>query len=161
MQPLATSKRMMTWISMCPPDESTNAQRKLAYTANTVTIAIFMAATFVSSVVFFSKFLLVDFDGAVYALLFAMGEFGVLYILTVALSMRHQIDNIYTSLACIYNSRKFDDSKSTDKKVKFDKILFKIKMLRNSNFWPEPTAPANGCGKFISNILRSQSLAWG
>lgn len=80
----------------------------MAYIAHPSAILFLLITCLIASVVFCVKFFFLDFDGAVYAFMFSMGGFGAVYTLSAAISMRHQIGGIFSSLTSIYNTRKFD-----------------------------------------------------
>lgn len=101
MQPLATTRRMMTWLSMCSAKESSSARQKIAFVAYTL-------IGFVASIAFCWKYFTIDFNGATFAFLIAIGEFGVIYFMFVAILMCYQIESIFTSLSTIYKSSEFN-----------------------------------------------------
>ena len=106
MQPLATTQLMLTWLSMCSADESATIQQKWGYIAHTLAILILDITCFVASLVYCFEFFTIDFNGAAFGFLGAVGQFAVIYFLIVAIQMRHQIDDIFTSLTTIYKSSK-------------------------------------------------------
>lgn len=108
MQPLATTRRMMTWLSMCTADGLSNASRKMACVAFTLAISILNVMGLIASLVFSVKFFFIYFDGAVLAMMSIFGVIGAIYFLISAILMRQQIDNIFTSLSVIYNTRECD-----------------------------------------------------
>lgn len=108
MQPLATIRRVMTWLSMCPPDESSTERQRKAYVVHTLAILFFCVISFIASLTFCLKYVLVDFDGSTFAFMVAIIEFGVVYFMIAAILMRHQIQGIFSSLSTIYNRSKFD-----------------------------------------------------
>lgn len=107
MQPLETTRRMMTWLCMHPADESTTPQQKLAYVTHTLVILFFHLVSFVASFVFFVKYVSIDFNGAIFAFMIGIGELGLIYFLIAAVLMRHQIESIFSSLSTIYESSEF------------------------------------------------------
>lgn len=107
MQPLATIRRMMTWLSMCPPDETATERQKKAYVAHTLTVLFLNVISFIASLAFCLKYVLVDFDGATYAFMTTVGQFGLIYFMIIAILMRQQIRGVFLSMSTIYNSSKF------------------------------------------------------
>lgn len=108
MQPLATTRRMMTWLSMCSAKESSSARQKIAFVAYTLTFLCLNLIGFVASIAFCWKYFTIDFNGATFAFLIAIGEFGVIYFMFVAILMCYQIESIFTSLSTIYKSSEFN-----------------------------------------------------
>lgn len=106
MQPLETTHRMMTWLSMCTADESTDVRQKQAYVAHTLAVLFFNLLNFLESIAFCLKNLSIDFHGATFAFMIAIGELGLIYVTITIILMRHQVDSIFTSLSSIYKSSK-------------------------------------------------------
>lgn len=104
MRPLATTRLMMTWLSMCPPDELTATRQKRIYIGHTSAVLTLNVIGFASSLAYCLKMFSTDFDGAVYGFMAAIADFGVIYFMIAAFLMRHQIDNIFTGLSEIYDS---------------------------------------------------------
>lgn len=92
---------------MCTADESSTERQKKAYVAHTWATLFFSVVAFLASVVYCLKYISIDFEGAMFAFMVAVGEFGMIYFMVVAIRMRHQIDNIFASLSAIYKSSEF------------------------------------------------------
>lgn len=107
MQPLASTRQMMTWLSMCPADETTTLRQRTGYIAYTLAIAFVIVTGFVTSLVYCFEYGSIDFDGAAFAFQIAIGEFGLIYFMIDAIQMRQQVGNIFASLSTIYKSSKF------------------------------------------------------
>lgn len=108
MQPLASTRQMMTWLSMCPADESATLRQRTGYIAYTLFVSFMIVTGFVTSVIYCFEFVSVDFDGAAFAFQIAIGEFGLIYFLIDAIEMRQQVGHIFTSLSTIYKSSEFN-----------------------------------------------------
>lgn len=110
MQPLVTTRRLMTWLSMCPrADKSPNARPKKAYVvAHTFTVLSLNFIGFIAPIAFCLKYISIDFNGTTFAFMIIIAEFGVIYFLIIAILMRHHIDSVFTSLSAIYKSSKFN-----------------------------------------------------
>lgn len=108
MQPLSTTRQMMTWLGMCPADESATLRQNLSHIAHTSAILTTSSICFIASLAYCFKFISIDFDGAVFGFMAAIAEFGLIYVLTTAIGMRHQIGGVFTSLSTIYKSSKFN-----------------------------------------------------
>lgn len=109
MRPLATTQLMMAQLSMCSAVESTTCRQRnsYSYTAYTSAILVFNAIGFVASFAYCAKFFSIDFNGSLFGLMVVIGEFGLIYFLIAAISMRRQIDGIFASLSTIYKNRKY------------------------------------------------------
>lgn len=102
MQPLVSIRRIMTWLSMCPSDKSSNARQKNSYVACTLALLFFDFVYLSTSLVFCWEFILIDFESSTFAVMIVIGEIGVLYFIISAISMRHQIGGIFKRLSTIY-----------------------------------------------------------
>lgn len=91
---------------MCSADESTTSRWKNVYIAHTLVALIIEMVGFAASLVYCLKFISIDFAGATFGFMTAIGGFGIIYVLIDGIRMRHQIDNIFTSLLKIYKSSK-------------------------------------------------------
>ena len=107
MQPLASMQQFMTWLSMCPANESTTLQQKRAYGAHTLAVLIVLVICLAASLAYCLEYYFIDFNGAAFALTVTIGFIGMIYTLIAGVLMRHQIVNIFTSLSTIYKSSKF------------------------------------------------------
>lgn len=154
MRPLATNQLMMTWLSMYPADKSATPRQKQLYIAHTLVVLISNVASCVSSLVYCLKFISTDFDSATFAFMCTIGIFGVIFFMITAISMRHQIEKIFTNLTTIYKSCKWLKQRVN---LPGHNILMKLiiyaqmKMMRNTAFWLKRTTEVNGCGQFTSS----------
>lgn len=105
-QPLATSRQMLMWLSMCPADELMEASRKNAYAAYTWIIFIINLISFIASLAFCSAYISTDFDSSTLAFMLSVGELGLIYFMIAGIRMRHQIEQIFKGLSTIYDSSK-------------------------------------------------------
>lgn len=108
MQPLATTRLMMTWFSMYSDDESTTLRQNLLHTAYTLFVFILNVICTVASLAYCFKFFAIDLDGSIFALMLAIAEIGTIYFMFVATQMHLQIGNVFARLSTIYKSRKFN-----------------------------------------------------
>lgn len=130
-KPLATTKLMMTWLSMCPADKSMSHGQKMRYIANTVTVFVANGIHFTASLIFILKYHSTDFGGAAFAFMATSGTLGLIYSLIAALQLRKQIGNIFTSLSTIYDRCKFNQKMSWIKNChKLKGHILQMKMRR-------------------------------
>lgn len=106
MQPLATTRRIMIWHSMCPAHKSTTPRYKWIYIAHALTILILNVIGFISSLTYCLKFVSIDFNSATFAFMLTNAEFGAIYFMISGILMRHRIGSIFTNLSAIYKSSK-------------------------------------------------------
>lgn len=106
-QPLKTTQKMMMWFSMCSTDESSTQRQKQQYIVYTSVVLIIEVIGFVASLTYCFKYIITDFDGAAFAFMIGIGDFGLIYIMIAAIQLRQQIANIFESLSRIYKIRKF------------------------------------------------------
>lgn len=108
MQPLPTTRRMLMCLSMCSVDESSNSMQKKIYVAFTLTILFSNVICFMTSLTYCLKFISINFNGAVFGFMIAVGLFGLIYTFIIAISMRHRMDGVITSLSTIYNCSEYN-----------------------------------------------------
>lgn len=104
MQPLATTRLVMTWLSMCSADESTTLRQKTAHIAYTMAILVLNVILFASSLAYCLKYFSVDFNSAAFGIMCTIGEFGAIYSMIAAILMCQRIFHIFGSLSSIYRS---------------------------------------------------------
>lgn len=102
MKPLATNQRWLIWFCMCSAAESTSKKRQLFYVLFTFVMSAFILAGLVSSILFFVKFISVDFKSCLYAVFQIAASVAVINLMIVGLMNRNQIANIFTKLSDIY-----------------------------------------------------------
>lgn len=109
MNPLKTSKQVMTWLCFFPADERTSNWKKLSYLALILVILIAMITIVLGSGSFFVRFLASDLELALYAV-FQLSSCGpLLYLCNIFLLSRHRISIIFESLTKIHRLRKKND----------------------------------------------------
>lgn len=103
MEPLATTRQSLTWLCMCPADESSSRWQKIAYTAFTTIGVVVTGVGIVGGLTFCAKFVSIDLGKSMFAFLYVAAEFTVIYTaLVVLLLMRHKIGSILKALTTIY-----------------------------------------------------------
>lgn len=106
MIPLETSRRVLTWFRVCPPDENATKWNKYAYLAFTTIALLIHLCSFASDGIFFLKFLSTDMEHALMGLLQFFGNGAMAYSIVIMLVFRHKINAIFESLSEIQKMRK-------------------------------------------------------
>lgn len=107
MEPLATNRRCLIWITTCPPDKSTSRCQKIGYSIFTLAIFVVLLFGFTANSTFRWKFGSIDVGRSMFAVMFAVAEFCIIYMALVGmLLMRHKIGGIFDSLSAIYKASK-------------------------------------------------------
>lgn len=106
MQPLLTTNRMMMWLSMCSADQSSTQRQRIAYVAFTSAIFLVNLISFLASLTYVFTFFSTNFDNVVFSFMTMTGEFGMIYIMIVAILMKSEIVEIFKSLSTIYKTSK-------------------------------------------------------
>lgn len=115
MKPLTVHRQMLTWLSICPPEANATLMKKYLYIIFTVLDIIIVFGVTSASLVYFVKMVLIDLQESLYALLQIVVYFGIIYVIFVAILLRHKISGIFDKLSLIYETCK----------NKFDSIDFK------------------------------------
>lgn len=107
MEPLVTNRRYLVWLCVCPADEFANRWQKLVYTI----LAVYVLSTIMCGVTgcltYCWKFASIDFGRSVFAFMFAVAEFTVVYMALVGIILlRHKIGSIFDKLSAIYRQSK-------------------------------------------------------
>lgn len=108
MQPLATTRLTMIWLSMCSGAKLKTPREKNGYTMHTLGILIVNSIGVLASLAYCLQFYSVDFDGATFGFMTAMILFGSVYVLIAAILMRQEIDNVFIRLSTIYDDSKLN-----------------------------------------------------
>lgn len=107
MVPLETNHLVLTWLCVFPPDESTSRLKRMAYTTFSLAIFGINAGSFFGSLAYFLKFMSVDLEQSLFAVVQMLGEVNMAYISIITYLLRHRITATYESLAKIYKAREY------------------------------------------------------
>lgn len=151
MQPLATTRKLMMWLCMCPVDETTTRRQRIAYIAHTLAILIICVISITTGLAYCIKFISIDFDGAVFGFMAGIAEFGIIYVLIAAVQMRYQIELIFTGLLRIYKSSKMIEHLKIFFWKMISTINFQMKIMWHFDTWFEPITQANEFVHFTWN----------
>lgn len=106
MVPLETNRRVLTWLSVFPPEEGSTKSQKVAYTAFTLWILGVLVFSFVTSLAYFLKYMHRDFGRSLFVMVQITGVSNMFYIVCITFILRHRITAVYISLCGIYKARK-------------------------------------------------------
>lgn len=105
MKCLESGQKLLYWYSIRPdePSKEGHAMARL-FIITFLPLSVFTCE--VSSILFFMKYVAIDFNAAVFSLLQIAIYFGLFYTMIVVAFSRHQITSIFDNLQKIYDSRK-------------------------------------------------------
>lgn len=108
MEPLATNRRCLIWLCICPVDESISQWKKIAYTIFTAMVLSGLIGGSVACLVFSWKSASIDVGQSMYAFTFVAAQFTSVYFALVGVSLlRHKIGKIFKDLSAIYKNSEF------------------------------------------------------
>lgn len=107
MKPLQSIQQAMIWACMCSPDYKLSKWEKLVRFICGCTFSPLMSGALLSSIAFFTKYVLIDFEESLYAIFEMAGAIGVIYLDVVALFSQREISEIFRGLNEIYEKCKY------------------------------------------------------
>lgn len=105
MKPLATNKRVLTWLNVYPLEETASKREKFLYNALSVIILSLELATIVGSVLFILKYWSVNLEDAFFAFFQIDLMINFFYLTAVAYIQRQKISDLFKTLTEICNAR--------------------------------------------------------
>lgn len=102
----STIKRVMVWLSMYPTDQQTSIWRKVAHVIVTILLFTINFTGFVANCTYFWKYLLIDIEGSLLAIMLACGIGGLVYSYAILIIMQHRMYAMYEKLSSIYDASK-------------------------------------------------------
>lgn len=106
MKPLVTAKRMLTWLSVFPIDKNVSITKRLGYMSFTAIILTCLLSAMISSSVFFVKYISIDLQQSLYAVLHLTLVVQALYMYAVIYRMRNKTKLAFEHLTNIYDQCK-------------------------------------------------------
>lgn len=106
MQPLTTNKQILIWLSAYPVDETNSKWKKIACGIFSVLVFFGNLSALAASVAYFMKFMSIDLGESLCALLQISGFGSSLFMMLIAVILRHKIKNIFEQLSEIYEMSK-------------------------------------------------------
>lgn len=105
MQPLAPSKRALTWFCICFDENSTKRQR-LIHLSFSIFVSVSVSCGTLASVIFTFQNISTNLEDSLYSIFQISGLSDSVYIFIVAPILRHKISAMFQSLSAIYENRK-------------------------------------------------------
>lgn len=106
MKPLAILRNVLTWMSVLPTDEHTSKWQRVVLKIIPMLLISGILSSLTSSSVFFWKFVSIDLEVSLYALIQVMGQLNMFNIVVVTLLSRHKIQAMFSNLDNIFNAIK-------------------------------------------------------
>lgn len=105
MKPLESGQKLLYWFSI-RPDEPSKDGHAMARLFIVIFLPISVFTCELSSILFFIKYVTINFNAAIFSLLQIAIYFGLFYTMIVVAFSRLQITAIFESLTKIYDARK-------------------------------------------------------
>lgn len=104
MEPLRTTHRVLIWLSVCSPDNSTSKTMRTAYAIFAFIVHFSNACNLTAGAVFSLKFMSIDLEQSLYASINVFGNIGIIYpCIYAAYFKRDEIRQIFEKLTTIYS----------------------------------------------------------
>lgn len=107
MKPLVTTKRVLTWLCMCPANESTSINMKICHISFAFVVFISNLSYIAAALISFSEFVFVDVERSLYPMMESMEILVVVYGAMVTFPMRQKINAIFDELTAIYDASEY------------------------------------------------------
>lgn len=109
MNPLATNRRVLTWLCACPAPDSTNKWHNRAHIAFTGALFVVVIGCIIASTIFFMEYVSTDLEDALNAMFPIAAVSGLIYMIIAAIILRSRIKSIFVGLERIYEASKKRD----------------------------------------------------
>lgn len=160
MQPLVTTRLVLTWLWMYSDTKDSNKWKKLFQFTSGQFCLISQILSFAGTTAFVIKFASTDLEKSLFAFMFVSGHFNAVFSITQAMLSRSKITVLFYRLSNIYRSSKLTFNKDVNFVLN---ILFcfsyfnKPKIRIYLNFWLKQIRLVNGCGLFFFIICQFRS----
>lgn len=104
MEPLVTTRVVLTWIWMCADNNVTNKWTNFGHYAFGRFCLIFQILGFAGATACSIKFLPIDISTVLFESMFVSGHFNATYSIIHTMQSRHKIANLFTRLSKIYRN---------------------------------------------------------
>lgn len=102
MEPLVTSRRVMTWLCTHPADAATSKKERILYVVCTLASGTTTFLALLAGVAFIVLYLPVDLEICLYAVFQVASQIAVLNAMIIAVFNQQRIATIFTKLSQIY-----------------------------------------------------------
>lgn len=106
MEPLVTTRKVLTWLRMYSDDNVSSKWKKHGQSAGGLLCLILQLLSFVGTATFAVKFASTNVQKSLFAFMFVTGHFNAAYSITHAMLSRHRIAGLFTRLTKIYGASK-------------------------------------------------------
>lgn len=127
MKPLKTTRQVLTWLCIYPPQSNTGKWQKFIYMVFSSTVFVTLLSFMLASMAFIWKFKTIDFDASMDALYPILSWIPLTNGFITMILLKHEIVAILDALSNIYDERKFIETN------KFKHVFG----LRNPSFFSE------------------------
>lgn len=103
-----TNYRVLTWLCVCPLDESTSERLKILIRVFAMSVFLANVCATATAVAFFRRSISIDMEGSLYSLVQIAGSSSTTYTMIVAFILRTQITEIFMKLSKIKNDDSFE-----------------------------------------------------
>lgn len=102
MEPLATNRRCLIWLRMCPADEPSSQWQKRIFRMVVYASLLFCIT---GNVAYCVEYISIDLGRSLFAIVFLAEQISIAYIIIVAtICLRFKIDSMLKNLSAIYKN---------------------------------------------------------
>lgn len=106
MKPLQTNQQVLTWLCVYLAKQNTSKFKKILYIVFSVVVFLGYFNVLLASIAFFLKYASSSLEQSLYALFQISGDFGTVYMMLTAYTLRKQFKIIFDKLSNIYDACK-------------------------------------------------------
>lgn len=128
MEPIASNRRVLTWLCLCPFDPSTSTWKRAFFVISTIFLFASEVGAFISSIIFFVKNVSNDLEGSLYAVFQFVAFTGLIYMSIVAFILRKRINMFLGTLSTIY-----EESERANERNVFSWLSISFQLFSDSN----------------------------
>lgn len=104
MEPLVTTRKVLTWLWMYSDKNNSNKWEKLGHFASGQLCLISQLLSFAGTAAFVIKFASIDLGQSLFAFMFVSGHFNAAFSITQAMLSRNKITQLFNRLSNIYRA---------------------------------------------------------
>lgn len=154
MEPMATSKKVLTWICLYPIEKNTNKSRKIAYSLFLFSILAFFISGLAFSIACLFKYWSIDLIKSLYSPIQIGPTLSTIYSLLIAFLIRNKILAMFNHLSKIYRRFIKSDAVDTQTTAYLTKANDKIEWVwKNYLKFVSVMIPSNMCMLSATSVL--------